>query len=143
MLYLDSAILLTLFVGESTSGAVQAWLSKRRQPLAASDWGLTECASALALKCRRGEIAADDAARAFSAIASFAQESCERIACGPQHQIAAQEMLGRYDLNLRAGDALHLAISRHAGVILVTYDKLLLASAAALSVKARDPLSAR
>jgi len=42
---------------------------------------------------------------------------------------------------LRAGDALHLAISRHAGATLVTYDKLLTASARALGAKVRDPLA--
>lgn len=140
MLYLDTAVVLTLFVGESTSSAVESWLSARRQPLAFSDWGLTECASALGLKCRRRELDADSAASAFAAMAGFARESCELIACGPRHQATAQQLLVRFDLPLRAGDALHLAIGHHAHATLVTHDKLLLTSAKALGIKVVDPL---
>ncbi len=140
MLYLDTAVVLTLFVGESTSETVQTWLTRRRQAFAFSDWGLTECASALGIKQRRGELSADAAMSAFAAIETFAQQSCEWLACAPRHQASAQTWLGRYDLNLRAGDALHLALAHHAGMVLVTYDKLLLASAAALGIKASNPL---
>ncbi|EXI73652.1 MAG TPA: type II toxin-antitoxin system VapC family toxin [Candidatus Accumulibacter phosphatis] len=140
MVYLDTAVVLTLFVGERTSGAVESWLAQRPEPFAFSDWGLTECASALGIKCRRGELDAETAARAFETIAAFARQSCERIVCAAQHQAEAQAMLGRFDLNLRAGDALHLAMCRHAGATLLTYDTLLLAAARALGVKALNPL---
>ena len=140
MLYLDTAVVLTLFVGERTSAAVESWLARRPQPLAFSDWGLTECASALGIKCRRRELDAETAARAFAAIAAFARQSCERIVCAAQHQAEAQAMLGRFDLNLRAGDALHLAMCGHAGATLVAYDTLLLAAASTLGIKALNPL---
>jgi predicted nucleic acid-binding protein len=140
MLYLDTAVVLTLFVDEPTSQSVEDWLAARRQPLAFSDWGLTECASALALKLRRNEMNVDLAKRCFAAIATFVHESCEFIACAPHHQAEAQRLLSRFDLPLRAGDALHLAISQHAEATLVTYDKLLAASANAIGAKVRDPL---
>ena len=141
MYYLDTAVVLTLFVGESTSATVQDWLARRSKKLACSDWGLTECASALGIKCRRGELDAEAAARTFAAINAFTRESCVRIACAAHHQVAAQTLLGRFELNLRAGDALHLAICRDAGTTLVTYDRLLLAGAASLDIEARNPLS--
>jgi len=140
MLYLDAAVVLTLFVGESTSERVEAWLARRRQPLAFSDWGLTECASALGIKCRRGELNDEAAARSFAAISAFARESCEWLSCAGHHQSDAQAMLARFELKLRAGDALHLAMCRHARGTLVTYDALLLAAAKALGVKAQNPL---
>lgn len=140
MLYLDTAVVLTLFVGESTSEAVEAWLARRRQPLAFSDWGLTECASALGIKHRRGELSADAADSAFAAISAFVRESCEWVVCETCHQAAAQKWLGRYDLNLRAGDALHLAMSSQTGATLATYDALLLAGAAALGIRTLNPL---
>lgn len=140
MLYLDTAVVLTLFVDEPTSRSVEDWLAARRQPLAFSDWGLTECASALALKLRRNEMNVDLAKRCFGAITAFIHESCEFIACAPHHQTEAQRLLSRFDLPLRAGDALHLAISQHAEATLVTYDKLLTSSANAIGAKVRDPL---
>jgi hypothetical protein len=141
MLYLDTAVVLTLFVDEPTSRSVEDWLAARRQPLAFSDWGLTECASALALKLRRGEMDVALAKRCFAAIATFVHESCEFIACATHHQGEAQRLLSRFDLPLRAGDALHLAISQHAEATLVTYDKLLAASAKSIGAKVRDPLA--
>lgn len=142
MLYLDTAVVLTLFVNETTSSAVEHWLAARRQPLAFSDWGLTECASALALKTRRREIDTAQAKRCFEAIAGFANETCELIACAAHHQTEAQRLLSRFDLTLRAGDALHLAISQHAGATLVSYDKLLTESAKSVGAKVRNPLEA-
>lgn len=139
MLYLDTAVVLTLFVREPMSESVGKWIASRRQPLAFSDWGLTECASALGLRLRRGELGAESATRAFQAIASFATESCELIACAGHHQKEAQGLLTRVDLPLRAGDALHLAISQHVQATLVTGDKQLMAAAKAIGAKVRDP----
>jgi predicted nucleic acid-binding protein len=140
MLYLDTAIVLTLFVREPMSESVGKWLASRRQPLAFSDWGLTECASALGIRLRRHELDTDSAARAFRAITAFANESCELVACGGHHQKEAQGLLARFDLPLRAGDALHLAISQHIQATLVTCDKQLIAAAKAIGAKVRDPL---
>jgi len=140
MLYLDSAIALTLFVREPISESVGKWIASRRQPLAFSDWGLTECASALGIRQRRGELDADTAARAFRAMTTFANESCELIACAGHHQQEAQKLLTRFNLPLRSGDALHLAISQRVQATLVSCDKQLVAAAKAIGAKARDPL---
>ena len=140
MLYLDTAVVLTLFVREPMSESVGKWIASRRQPLAFSDWGLTECASALGIRLRRGELDADSAGRAFRAMTTFANESCELIACAGHHQKEAQGLLARFDLPLRAGDAVHLAISQHVQATLVTCDKQLMASAKAIGAKVRDPL---
>lgn len=140
MLYLDTAVVLTLFVHEPMSESVGKWIASRRQPLAFSDWGLTECASALGIRLRRGELGADFAARTYRAITVFVNESCELIACSGHHQTEAQRLLTRFDLSLRAGDALHLAISQHAQSALVTCDKQLVAAAKTVGAKVRDPL---
>ena len=141
MLYLDTAVVLTLFVREPMSESIGKWIASRRQPLAFSDWGLTECASALGIRLRRGELDTDSAARAFRAVTTFASESCEVIACGGHHQKEAQRLLTRFDLSLRSGDALHLAISQHAQATLVTCDRQLVAAAKAIGAKVRDPLA--
>ena len=140
MLYLDTAVVLALFVREPMSESVGKWIASRRQPLAFSDWGLTECASALGIRLRRGELDADSAGRAFRAVTTFANESCELISCAGHHQKEAQGLLARFDLPLRAGDALHLAISQHVQATLVTYDKQLIGAAKAIGAKIRDPL---
>jgi predicted nucleic acid-binding protein len=45
----------------------------------------------------------------------------------------------RFDLALRAPDALHLAIARRAGAKLITFDRRLLAAASALGIAAEMP----
>ncbi len=141
MLYLDAAVVLSLFVRDGNSAAVDTWVTGRRQPLAFSDWGLTECASALGIRVRRGEMAASLAGHSFDAIAAFARESCEMIACAPHHQTEAQRLLTRFDLPLRAGDALHVALSRHAEAALVTCDTQLATAARTLGAKVHNPLA--
>lgn len=141
MLYLDTATVLSLFVREAMSESVGKWIASHRQPLAFSDWGLTECASALGIRLRRGELDADTAKPVIRAMTTFANESCEFIACASRQQKDAQALPARFDVPLRAVDALHLAISQQAQAILVTCDKQLLAAAIGVGVKARDPLS--
>ncbi len=141
MLYLDTAVVLTLFVREPMSESVGKWIASRRQPLAFSDWGLTECASALGIRLRRGELNADSATRAYQAVTTFANESCELIACAGHHQKKAQRLLARFDLPLRSGDALHLAISQQVQATLISCDKQLVAAAKAIGAKVRDPLA--
>ena len=141
MLYLDTAIVLSLFVREPMSESFGKWIASRRQSLAFSDWGLTECASALVIRLRRGELGIDAANRAFGAMTTFANESCELIACAGHHQKEAQRLLARFDQPLRAGDALHVAISQHAEATLVTYDKQLVVAAKAVGARVRDPLT--
>lgn len=140
MLYLDTAVVLALFVREPTSEPVGKWIASRRQPLTFSDWGLTECASALGIRLRRGELDADSATLAFRAMTTFATESCDLIACAGHHQKEAQGLLARLNLPLRAGDALHLAISQRIQATLVTCDKQLVAAAKEIGAKVRDPL---
>ena len=141
MLYLDTSVVLALFVHEPMSESVGNWVASRRQPLAFSDWGLTECASALGILQRRGNLAADSAARTYMAITAFVSTSCEFIACASHHQVEAQKLLSRFDLPIRAGDALHLAISQHAQASLVSCDKQLVEVAKAIGAKVRNPLS--
>ncbi len=141
MLYLDTSVVLSLFVREPMSESIGKWIASRRQPLAFSDWGLTECASALGIRLRRGELGTDAASRAFHAIVAFANESCELIACAGHHQKEAQVLLTRFNLPLRSGDALHLAISQHVQATLVTCDKQLMAAARTIGAKTRDPLA--
>lgn len=140
MLYLDTSVVLSLFVREPVSESVGKWITSRRQPLAFSDWGLTECASALGIRLRRGELDDDSAGRTFRAVTMFANESCELIACAGHHQREAQGLLSRFNLPLRAGDALHLAISQHVQATFVTCDKQLIVAAKAIGAKFRDPL---
>ena len=136
MLYLDSAVLVALHCEEVTTPAVRRWIVKQREPLAMSDWVLTECVSAFGLKVRRNELSAADAHLAIQSIEQLVEESIEVLPITAMHYRQARQWLQQFKLGLRAADALHLAVAHQADCRLATYDKILLDVAKALKVRA-------
>jgi len=141
MLYLDTAVLVTLFVDEDTSAAVQSWLSRRKQEFACSDWSLTEATSALGIKVRRGDLDSEAALRIQERIVQFVSQQCTCLPCLRPHHQQASAWLTRFELGLRAGDALHLAVAAANGATIASYDKTMLIGAKALGLKAANPLA--
>lgn len=77
----------------------------------------------------------------WQAITKFTEHHCHMLIANAEHQHIAQILLSRFDLNLRAGDALHLAIAQSHQLPLVTYDKHLLNSASIIGVATINPLN--
>ncbi len=66
MTYVDTSALVALFTGESRGEALLRWLARRPSAeCCISDWTITEFASALAIKVRRGELGDDNLAQAW------------------------------------------------------------------------------
>ena len=74
MIYLDTSAAIPLFVPEPASDAVDAWLESCDDTLISSDWILTEFASALSIKVRRGEIEQKQAQAAWKDFENFCRE---------------------------------------------------------------------
>ncbi len=132
-LYLDTSLLVPLYVEEAASDRTGAWFEAQTVELVVSDWTLVEFASALGLKVRTRQLTArqaDDAQAKFDETLS----SGLRILPVERSTFArAQLLLRQYTLGLRAGDALHLAmcIDREPR-ILATADRVLYAAARSL-----------
>jgi uncharacterized protein len=135
VLYVDSAVLVSLHCTEATTPAIRRWIKSRRGPWAASEWVMTECVSAFGLKVRRRELTATEAHLAIASIETLIAESFEVLAIGAPHYRQARQWLGRFDLGLRAADALHLAVAHAAGCQLATYDAAFIDAANALKIK--------
>jgi predicted nucleic acid-binding protein len=136
MLYLDSAVLVALHCEEATTPGVRRWIVKQREPLAVSDWVLTECVSAFGLKVRRDELHAADAQLAVQSIEQLVEETIEVLPIAAAHYRQARQWLHQFKLGLRAAAALHLAVAHQTDCRLATYDKTLLAVARTLKVRA-------
>jgi predicted nucleic acid-binding protein len=93
MLYLDSAVLVALHCEEATTPAVRRWIVKQREPLAVSDWVLTECVSAFGLKVRRNELNVTDAQLAIQSIEQLVEESIEVLPIAAAHYRQARQWL--------------------------------------------------
>jgi predicted nucleic acid-binding protein len=115
---------------------MQAWLGEQEPSrLAISDWVITEFSAALSMKLRTGQL---EAAHRAAALAMFWRLSVNSfsilIISGLQFRTAAR-FADHHTLNLRAGDALHLAICADHGATLCTLDRRLSEAGPALGVK--------
>jgi uncharacterized protein len=124
MTYVDTSALVVLFAREAQADALLAWMARRpRLQMCVSDWSITEFASALAMKRRRGELDEESMADAWLEFDN-ACGSLLRVAptSGDDFGNAARLCL-QVDSGLRSGDALHLAVaSRLACESLMSYD---------------------
>ena len=111
MIYIDTSALVPIFIREPKSEAVIGWLESSAERLAISEWSLVEFASAVAIKVRTGQTAANLVKQANARVREFAQQHCTVAVPGRAEFRHAAELAGNVNLKLRAGDALHFAIA--------------------------------
>ena len=121
-IYLDASLVIATLVKEAASAAVEAYLKTRPERLL-SDFAAAEVAAALSRLARMNLLTATEAA---SRLADF--EAWRAATTSPVEVHAADVRLAyayvrRFDLMLRAPDALHLAIARRADATVATLDR--------------------
>lgn len=115
MIYIDTSVIVTLLTVEPKTESVKAWFAGLTKPPMASDWLMTEFASAISFKVRTGQLT--------EAITKQVREQFDVLADGglrlaPVSRAAfshAATLLKQYQYGLRAGDALHLATAVELG----------------------------
>lgn len=123
MHYIDTSVLVSALTPEPRSSESEAWVQRNQGNAFMSDWGVTEFSSALSLKGRIGELSDHDR--------SLAQAGFDEITSGPVAVLrvtrpdfrVAASLCADPAAALRSGDALHLAVTRREGLVLVTRDK--------------------
>lgn len=129
MYYLDTSVLVPLFVKEKKSSLVRHFFEQHVQhtELVISIWTVTEFTSAIGMKVRLKEFS-DEAGK--KAIKIFKEAFQNNITVFPLEDAdfnLAAEYLTEFSLGLRAGDALHLAIAqRQNAKKFFTFDQKLL-----------------
>jgi uncharacterized protein len=126
MLYLDTSLLVSALTNEEETEAVQEWLAQQdARELTISDWVMTEFSSALSIKLQTGQLATEHRAAALATLTRLAAETFRVLAVERPSFRAAARLADQHALNLRAGDALHLAVCADHGATLCTLDRRL------------------
>lgn len=137
--YLDTSVIVAALVNESASERASAflWEAANTSRLVVSDWTLTEFASAIALKVRTGQLSSDYQPEIEQVFDALVSETFELLTIERRHFLLAAKLASQRAVNLRAGDALHLAISEEVRAELVTLDRRMAEAGAALEIRAR------
>ena len=123
MFYLDTSFVVSALTREPNSASARLWLRDRAvASCVVSDWVVTEVASALALKQRTGQHSEQERDAALSFFNDRFLETLDLRPVVRQHFFRATEMVGIKGHQLRAADALHLAIAEAGKQTIVTYD---------------------
>jgi len=143
MLYLDTSILVAAVSREASTPRVLAWLGKLSDGLSdadlvATDWSLTEVASALSWKLRMGTITLAEQTAARAGFSTLVSDQLQILQVERADFSAASRMVERRDMAMRAPDALHLAVAGRNGAAFATLDRLQEAAARAAGLSVVD-----
>lgn len=97
-----------------------------------SDFAAAEFASSLGRKVRTGHLIAEHAQMAFVAFDAWVARVATRVVMAPSDVAGAQAWLRRLELNLRAPDAIHIAMAQRLGARIATFDRRMATSARSL-----------
>ena len=137
-IYLDTSVLIPTLVREPASDGVRTYLTTRQERLI-SDFAAAEVASGLSRLVRTGLLtAAEGAARLSDFDAWRAATSSPADVHGADARLA-YAYVRRFDLMLRAPDALHLAIANRLQATLVTLDERMERAARELGIAIEVP----
>jgi predicted nucleic acid-binding protein len=109
MIYVDTSVLVALYLPEGKSDAVGRWYTSCKDTLISAAWCVSEFASALSIKQRTGQI---DASAAHKAWQQFERMCASDLQLLPvDHSTFHHAAILALDVKsgLRSGDALHLA----------------------------------
>ena len=135
MAYVDTSVLVAYYSPERLSPKAQKAM-RRSGPPVISPLTEVEFYSALSLKVRTGELEEDSASRISSLLQLHIEDGRYGIVPVEAREYAlACEWLGRFSVNLRTVDSLHLAAAFSNDLPLLTADKALAESAKRLGVK--------
>jgi predicted nucleic acid-binding protein len=129
-IYVDTSAWISAYTGEADGTVVLNWIEKSHlHDLFISDWVITEYASGLSMKKRRGELTDETFEKSHQYFDALAKQLTHLPIDGIDYFKAAS-LCRDVHSNLRASDALHLALAmRHKCTAILSLDHVLSAQA--------------
>lgn len=137
--YLDASVLLPVLIKEPSSAAVDAFMLTGNEELLVSDFAAAEVASALSRLVRTKLLQEEDAVQRLADFDVWRAAMSSPVDVHAADVRLANAYVRRFDLMLRAPDALHLAIARRLDARLITLDHRILIAGGALGVAVVEP----
>lgn len=141
MIYMDTSVLLALFLAEQKTADAWHWFRQQTQGTVwISEWTRVELNSALGIKARMQAITAAEHQQVLADLHDFIRLELN-IVTPLKHdfQRAGRLCHDHWHLGLRAGDALHLALAERHRLTLCTLDKAMASTAQALVMTVISP----
>ena len=126
--------MLPMLVKEPASTAVDAFMATAQQEVWVSDFAAAEVAAALSRLVRTAHLQATDAAARLSEFDIWRGAMTSAVDIQASDARLAYIYARRFDLALRAPDALHVAVARRLDAVLVTLDRRIATAARELGV---------
>ncbi|MBX9700960.1 MAG: PIN domain-containing protein [Acetobacteraceae bacterium] len=136
----DTSALASAFLHDVHAERARAALASVAS-IAVSSFAAAEFASAVSLRVRTRHLSRDAALRVLDVFDTWVSLSADKVEVLPADIDVAAGYVRRFDLALKAPDALHLAVASRLGLPLLTFDARQAAAARALGV-ACDPAGA-
>jgi len=131
--YLDASVLLPALIDEPTSAEVHRYLDEQSE-LLVSEFAAAEVASGLSRLVRMGQLERADADARLDDFETWRAGVAAAIEFQPSDARLAYQYVRRFELGLRAPDALHLAMARRLGATMATLDRRMASAAAEFGV---------
>jgi predicted nucleic acid-binding protein len=132
--YFDTSVLLPRLIEEPASATIRGFLMTHRQERLISDFAAAEVASVFSRLVRMGLLASADASARLAEFDAWRATTSSLVDIGASDARLAYIYVRRFDLRLRAPDALHMAIARRLDATLVTLDRRMARAAEELGI---------
>ena len=140
MFYLDSSVLVCMFSNEARTRSMQDWRAKLPgESVWISEWNIAEFHSAMSLKRRTAQMTVMERHRAEMLFEAYLKLYPNIFSVVSAHFRRAAAIAAREDINIRAPDALHLAVAEANGATVCTLDNKMHQAAEVLQIDCLIP----
>lgn len=115
MCYVDTSVIVAMLTHESKSAVCIDWFKNQKQSPQSSDWLITEFNSAISLKLRTAQLQPEQTSAILQTFETLVNGGIKLLPINREVYSQAGALI-RSNLNLRAGDALHLSVALGAGI---------------------------